>query len=555
MNYKPLHKIIGLIVFLISFLVVFSTAQPSVSFWDCGEFISASYYLQVPHPPGTPFFLILGRLFAMIPFAANIGFRVNTISSLASGFSVLFLYLIAVMLIENYKGKKREGLLDALSVYIPAAIGALAFSFSDTFWFNGVEAEVYATSTFLFAGVTWLMMRWNERADSKDSEKYILMIAFLIGIATGVHLMSVLAIVPVVMVIVFRKYLEDEEACKKTGYIFLAHIGLILVIAFAMWAAQTSTTPPTQEQYIDYDNKFKLMILGLSGIIMGVYWKKIFTRNSFYTPLIIGGIALFLVYPGVVKFLPEIMTALGENNIIIEIIILLVIFGALGYGVYYATKEKKPTLHLIFMSFIFVLMAFTTFAMVIIRANQNPPMNENEPDQFTELVSYLNREQYGDFPTFKRRFATEPHQMVTYNNYSSDLDFFWSYQMNHMMTRYWLWNFAGREGWAQDDGANIAPFNDIGNIFGKIINVHFAGDVKDSLFGIPFLPRITRNLFSFPQRLENGFRLYGYVYLDGILNCFLSKPAAAPAKGKRLFLCRCIFCFCSLDFDSRAGFN
>jgi len=137
------------------------------------------------------------------------------------------------------------------------------------------------------------------------------------------------------------------------------------------------------------------------------------------------------------------------------------------------------------MSFIFVLIGFTTFALVIIRSNQNPPMNENEPNTFTELISYLNREQYGDFPTFKRRFATEPHQQVVYTGYSSDLDFFWRYQMNHMMTRYWLWNYAGREGWNQDDGANIAPLNQVGNIFGKVFNIHFDGSVKDSLFAIP----------------------------------------------------------------------
>jgi hypothetical protein len=151
------------------------------------------------------------------------------------------------------------------------------------------------------------------------------------------------------------------------------------------------------------------------------------------------------------------------------------------------------------MSFILALVGFTTFALVIIRANQHPPMNENEPDTFTELVSYLNREQYGDFPEFKRRFATEPHQQIVYTDYSSDLDFFWRYQMNHMMTRYWLWNYAGREGWTQDDGANIAPFNQIGNLFGKIFNIRFNGSVKDSLFAIPFLLGLLGIYFHFKK--------------------------------------------------------
>lgn len=497
MNFNLLNKVIAGIVFIISFIVLFMTVQPSVSFWDCGEFVAASVSLQVPHPPGTPFFLLLGNIFSKLPIGENLGYRVNMISVISSALSILFLYLIAVKLIENYKGKKADNLFDAISTYVSAAIGALAFSFSDTFWFNGVEAEVYAFSTFLFAAVTYLIIRWNERADNKDSEKYILMIAYLIGLSTGVHLMSVLAAVPVVMIIMFKKYVNDEESLKKTGYIFLGHSAIILLLAFFWWSSQKSQTPPTSEEYKDFDTKFKLFIVAISALIMGVYWKKIFTRNSFYMPLIIGGIALFATYPGVVKYLPEIMTAIGGDNIVIEIIILALLFAGLGYGVHYTRKESKPTLHLVFMSFIFILVGFMTFAMVIIRSNQNPPMDENDPDTFTELVKYLNREQYGEFPTFKRRFATEPHQMGVYTNYSSDLDFLYSYQMNHMMTRYLLWNFAGREGWVQDQGANIAPFNGIGNIIGKLIGVNFAGDVKDSLFGIPFLLGLLGIYFHF----------------------------------------------------------
>lgn len=497
MNLNLLNKIIAGIVFIISFIIVFSTVQPSVSFWDCGEFTAASYYLQVPHPPGAPFFLILGNLMSKIPIFENTGLRVNMISVISSALSILFLYLIAVKLIENYKGKKADNLIDALSTYLAAAIGALAFSFSDTFWFNGVESEVYAFSTFLFSAVTYLIIRWNERADNKDSEKYILMIAYLIGLATGVHLMSVLAIVPVAMIIAFKKYVNDDEALKKTAYIFLVHAIIILALAIFWWSGEKSQTPPSTEEYQNFDSKFKLFFIGISALIMGIYWKKIFSRNSFYMPMIIGGIALFVTYPGVVKYLPELMTNIGGDSVVTEIIILVLLFAALGFGVHYARKKSMPTLHLAFMSFIFVLIGFTTFAMVIIRANQNPPMNENEPDKFTELVKYLNREQYGDFPTFKRRFATEPHQQVVYTNYSSDLDFFYTYQMNHMMTRYLLWNFAGREGWEQDQGANIAPFNGVGNALGKLFGLKFGGEVKDSLFGIPFLIGLIGIYFQF----------------------------------------------------------
>jgi hypothetical protein len=487
MNLKLLHRIYAAGVFLVTLVVYWMTVQPSVSFWDCGEFIAASYYLQIPHPPGAPFFLILGNIFAKIPFFENIGFKINLISVFSSALSVFFLYLIAVKLINIFNNKAPENFSDAFVTYTASAIGALSLAFSDTFWFNGVEAEVYAFSTLLVALIVYLIIRWYERVDNKDSEKYILGIAYLVGLSIGVHLMSVLTIVPVVMIIFFRKYLDDEEALKKTGYILLAHAGLILLLAVIWWSGETSSTPPTGEDYKDFDNKFKLMVGGISVVIMGIFWKKLFNKNSYYLPIIIGAIALFATYPGVVKLLPAVMTSIGKEDIVVEILIFAVILAILGYAVHYSAKNSKPTLHTIFMSAIFILMGFTTFSMVIIRANQNPPMNENEPDTFPKLEQYLNREQYGDFPTFKRRFTSEPHQQGVFTNYPSDLSFFYNYQMNHMMTRYWLWNYAGREGWVQDDGANIAPFNFIGNILGKVINVKFEGTAADSLFGIPFL--------------------------------------------------------------------
>jgi hypothetical protein len=535
MNYQPFKKITGALVFLISAVVLYMTVQPSVSFWDCGEFIAASFYLQVPHPPGTPFFLLIGRIFSMIPFAENIALRVNMLSVLSSAASVFLLYLIAVKLIENYRGKSYKNMLDAAGTYIAAAIGALSFSFSDTFWFNGVEAEVYAFSTFLFALVVYLMMRWHERADEKDNEKYILMIAYLIGLSTGVHLMAVLAAVPVVMVIIFRKYVDDENALKRTGLIFLVHAGIILIIALAMWGAQTTNTPPTPEEYQGYDSKFKMIVMGLSGILILAMWKKLLNRNSFYLPLIIGGIALFLVYPGVVKFLPAIVASIAGDNTFLGVIILLITFIALGFGVKYSVDENKPTLHLTFMSLVFILIGFTTFAMVIIRANQNPPMNENEPDKFTELVSYLNREQYGDFPTFKRRFSPEPHQQVVFTNYSSDLDFFWTYQMNHMMTRYMLWNYAGREGWTQDDGVNIAPFNKIGNIFGKILGINFSGDTRDSLFGIPFILGIIGIYFHFRRDWKMASVFMIMFILMGYLTAFYQNQQQPQPRERDYF--------------------
>ena len=543
MNYKRLNRIFGAVVFIISAVVLFSTVQPSVSFWDCGEFIAAGYYLQVPHPPGAPFISILDRIFSMLPLASNIGLRVNIISVLSSAFAILFLYLIAVKLIENYRGRKPENIWEAVSTYLAAAIGALSFSFSDTFWFNGVEAEVYAMSTFLFAFVSWLMLQWNEKADQKDNEKYILMIAYIIGIATGVHLMSVLAIVPVVMIILFRKYVENEEETKNSGYILLAHVAIILIIAFIMWSSQKSSTPPSPEEYQAYDSKFKMIIIGASIVIMGVFWRKVFNKNSFYLPLIIGGFALFAVYPGVVKIIPGVLADIAGNNDFLGALLFLVLLAIIGYIVYYSTKEKKPALHLISLSLCFILLGFTTFSMIIIRSNDNPPMNENQPDTFTELVTYLNREQYGDFPTFKRRFSSDSMHRPTYENFSSDLDFFWNYQMNHMMTRYWLWNYAGRESWVQDAGVDIAPFNKIGNYFGKILGIRFGGEVKDSLYGIPFLLGLLGIYFHFRKDWKMASVFMVTFILMGYLTAFYQNQQDPQPRERDYFYVGAFFVF------------
>ncbi|MBK6679901.1 MAG: DUF2723 domain-containing protein [Ignavibacteriales bacterium] len=487
MDFKLINRITAGVVFLISFFVLLATVQPSVSFWDCGEFIAASYSLQVPHPPGAPFFLLLGRFFSMIPFAENIGFRVNMVSVISSALSILFLYLIIVKVIENYRGKVAKNMFGTVSTVIAAAVGALSFSFSDTFWFNGAEAEVYAASTVIYAAIMYFIMLWNERSEEPGSEKYLLLICYLIGLSTGIHLMSVLAMIPVVMIVVFKKYLNNEEEYDTSVKYFLIHVGVILLVASGLWLNETSIEPPTPEIYKSFDGTFKVMLVLISAVIMGVFYKKLLTRNSIYFSLIIGGIALGLTYPGVVKILPSIMSTIGGQTLAGELAFIAVFLGIFGWIVYYGHKNNKATLHLVGLAAIFIFLGFTTYTQVIIRSNAQPPMNENEPDTFPELVKYLNREQYGDFPTFKRRFSGEPHQAGVFSNYSSDLHFLYTYQMNHMMTRYLLWNYAGRESWDQDAGSNIAPFNGVGEVLGKPFGLDFKGNVQDSLFGIPFI--------------------------------------------------------------------
>ncbi len=488
MSQKLLHRLVGFAVFLFALVVYVMTVQPSVSFWDCGEFIASSYLMQVPHPPGTPFFLILGKLFSMLPIGENIAFRVNMVSVLSSAFNVLFLYLVAVKLIENYK-KEHENNFDALLTYLASAVGAFSLAFADTFWFNAVEAEVYALSVFFIGFVTWLIMLWNADEDHHSNDKYILLIAYLLGISAGVHLMAVLATVPIVMIIYFKNYVEDDEVLQNTAIIFAGHVAVSLVVAFLLWFTETGSTPPSRDAYSAFDSRFLMIEVAVSMVYMGVFWKKILKASSFYIPIILGGMALVATYPGMVKYVPTIMNKIGGNDETINMLVLFGIFAGLLYLIYWTHNTNKRTFNLIAKSLLFVMVGLTSYLMIIIRANQDPPINLNSPKTPNEVVSYLNREQYGDFPTFKRRYTQEPHQQIVYSNYSSDGDFWWSYQMDHMFNRYLEWNYIGRGSTVQDSGVDWSdmwglPF--LIGLFGFLY--HFKRDWKmASIFFVMFI--------------------------------------------------------------------
>lgn len=497
MSNKLLKRSLGLFVFLASGITYLFTAQPSVSFWDCAEYLATAFNLQVPHPPGAPLFLLLARFFAMLPIASNIAFRMNLISVLMSAGSVALLYLVIIKVIENYRGKNYTGIAEASVIYITAAIGAMTHAFAMISWWNAVETEVYATNTFVFAGILYIMLIWNERADEVDSERFILLVAYLVGLSTSLRLMGALTTLSIIMMIMFRKYISDEKELKRTIYYFLAHVGIVILIAVILWSSQTATQAPTQEEYQAFDMKFAAFIFFASLVFVGAFWKKIFNRNSIYYILLAGGILLVLIYPGIVRYVPNLISKVSGPDNTIAVAMIIILFAALGYLIYFTAKKNKPTLNLIFKSFLFITLGFTTYGVIIIRSNLLPPINENAPTNFTQLVTYLNREQYGEWPSFQRRYSTEPYQQGIYTTYSSDLDFLWNYQMNHMMTRYILWNFAGRESWDQDSGVNVWPFNGAANIIGKLFGLRFAGDASRSYYGIPFIIGLLGIFFHF----------------------------------------------------------
>lgn len=382
------HRLSALGVFLSSLIVYYLTMGGTVVFWDVGEFIAAAFLLQVPHPPGAPLFLILGKVVTMVPFVTDIAARAHFISAVTSAITVMLLYLVVVRLIVSFRGSPTT-IIDKLAVYGSSVIGALSLAYCTTFWFSATEAEVYGVSMVFVALIVWLVMRWYDHSDEPHNEKYIILIAYLIGLSVGVHLLAVLTIFSVLMIIYFKKYE--------------------------------------------------------------------FSRDSFIKFSIISVIVFFGVYPGVVKYIPSMLD--GEfRNVKSDLIFYIPILSILGalYGIYYSTKHRKKMLNVALISFLLIVIGYSTYTMVIIRANvPDMPMNENDPSNMAKLVSYLGREQYGEAPMFlPRRHSQEPMHAPTWQNYSGDMDFMFRYQINHMYIRYLLWNYIGIEGDWQDAGVS-----------------------------------------------------------------------------------------------------
>jgi len=397
-SYIRLNRIIALLILIVTFIVYFDTMAPTVSYWDCGEFIAVSHTLGVPHPPGSPFFLLMGRIFSMLPFNEDIAFRVNVISPLVSALAVMLLYLSIVKVITHWRGRVNN-ITDVMIVFGGAAVGALTFAFTDSHWFNAVEAEVYAFSTFFTAIVVWLILLWNEKADQKGHERYILIIAYMIGLATGLHLLNLLAIPFVTLIIYFRKY--------------------------------------------------------------KVEWQ------SFGINVLITATIFFVIHNGIIKGLPKM--AAGFLGVGGTILLILSVFGLMAWAII----NKQHIISVAATSIVLILIGYSTYTMIFIRSNQDPTIDENDPETVKAMISYLEREQYGSVGQFPRRFRglKQMYEVVgppaNNGSYSSrqkaqyrktDMDkqwgFFWNYQIKKMYNRYFLWQFAGR---GPSTGEGVTP--------------------------------------------------------------------------------------------------
>ncbi len=337
----------------------------------------------------------------ILPFVGDFALRINLISVITSALAVMFLYLISVRLIIRWRGIPKTT-IDYLIVYGSSVIGALTFNFTDTFWFSAVEAEVYAAAMFFLSATTYLILRWYEEAGHPGNERYLYLIAYLMGLSLGVHQLSILSYFTIGLIVYYR-------------------------------------------------------------------YKEV-TLKSFLIYTVIISATFLILWPGLINYFPDMLDgsfSLGpidvEDSDIVRYMPLIISLATI-YGVYYTYKHKKRILNIAFTSVLLVIIGYTTYTQVVIRAGSHPPINENNPDNMERFVYYMNRSQYGEQPSItNRRWSTEQYHQQMYLKYSSDTDYFLRYQIYHMYLRYLGWNFVGKAGDLQD--APVVVFNSEGKWF------------------------------------------------------------------------------------------
>ncbi len=351
MNYKKINLYLGWLVFLIATIVYFLTIEDTVSLWDCGEYITAAYKLEVGHPPGAPLFMVLGRLFSFFADPENVAVWINRLSGLSSSGTILFMFWSLTILVKKMVLKSR-GLIstgDKIAIFGAAFVGSLAYAFTESFWFSAVEGEVYAMSSLFTAVIFWAILRWDEEmmevqhgirhANNYSPDRWLILIMFLLGLAIGVHLLGIL-VVPAIAFTIYFRY-SDEVDFKG---IFLVGILSVVILGFI----QEAIIPGS----ISLASKFEVAFV-----------------NSLRLPFFSGSIFFFV----------------------------LLIAGCV-FALRYARKNGKRIMYSSFMGLIVLLIGYGSFAVIVIRSNANTPLDENNPENLVTLHSYLKREQYGSSP-------------------------------------------------------------------------------------------------------------------------------------------------------------
>jgi len=343
MNYKKINNLTGWFCFVIASITYILTLEPSVSFWDCGEFISCAYRLQVSHQPGYPLFAMLGKAFSLLSLGdhTKVAYFTNLMSALASGATIMFLFWTITALAKKLlnTGTEEAARTKQLLIFGAGLVGALAFTFTDTFWFSAVETIVFSLSSLCTAIVFWAILKWEAQADKPGADKWIVLIAYMIGLSLGIHLLNLLTIPAIAMVYYFRRY-------KKVGFKsgIIAFLISILILGLVQFGIRGYT-------------------------IYFAAWFDYFFVNSL---------------------------GMGFGSGVVIFFALL--FGSLIWGLWYSVRRGKPMLNLSLLCVVFIYFGYGSFVYIPIRAAANTDLNNSHPDNAFTLLGYLNRVQYGETP-------------------------------------------------------------------------------------------------------------------------------------------------------------
>lgn len=532
-RFNRTNNLTGWIVFAIAFITYALTVERTASFWDCGEFIACAFKLQVPHPPGAPFFLLIGRIFSLFALGdlLEVAYWINMVSVLSSAFTILFLFWTITLLVRKLVAKNDEELTPADTLLVMGAgiVGALAYTWSDSFWFSAVEAEVYGLSSFFTAIVIWAVFKWERIQDPAAENRWLILIAYLVGLSIGVHLLNLVTIPALALVYYFKKY---QKPSVLGGV--MAFIGGLVVLAIIN-----------------------------SGIIPGL-------------PSVAGKFEIFFVNT----------LGLPYKSGVIFFIILFI--GTLIWGIRFSQKKGNVLLNTSLLSLAFVLIGYASYLMVLVRAEYNPPINENNPNDVLSFVSYLKREQYGSRPLLygpsfvsrpvsqkrgapmyrkqdgkyaiydyrpeyeyepganmllPRMYSTQPGHPQLYMQMtglaegqkptmSHNLSFMFSYQIGHMYWRYFLWNFVGRE--SDEEGAgNMTPW-DISTKYPEPIAKNKA---HDNYFMLPFLLGLFGIVICYFRQKRDLLVLGLLFLLTGVaLVVYLNSPPTEPRERDYIYV-------------------
>jgi hypothetical protein len=543
MQYKKINNLLGWLCFAIASISYIMTLEPSVSFWDCGEFISCAYRLQVAHQPGYPVFAMLGKAFSLLSMGNNakVPFYTNLGSALASGGTIMLLFWTITALAKKLLAYKESEDADQSKFYMimgAGLVGALAFAYTDTFWFSAVETIVFAWSSFCTALVFWAILKWDAHADELGADKWIIFIAYVIGLSIGIHLLNLLTIPALALVYYLRR---TQKITLKSS--ILAILAGIVILVFIQYGIRNYTV--VGAAYFD------LFFVNTLGLGFG------------------SGAAVFLI----------------------------LLIAVLIAGIYYTIKYKKPLLNLAFLCCTFIYLGYSSFAYIPIRATANTNLDNAHPDNAFTLNSYLNREQYGETPLLygpyfdakpidetegavvyrkgktKYEIATKK-QNVTYDHttilprmyssegqdpqfykewlripdgqapsFSDNLKFMFSWQIYQMYWRYFLWNFAGRYSDADGqsnmtgiDGNWTTGILDGGRHLPKSV---IGGDKREPLAGVTYTPLFALPLiiglfgliFHFNRRKEDALVVTLLWFFTGIaIVLYVNQPSIQPRE-------------------------